>query len=568
MADLEPGDPSFRAWTISKGEWDGYGAASPRASWFGIAVSVLGVLFGILLFFGADIIEQFATSTAPSSIRWGFRTFGILFIAFLISFDIWARVMRRRSETLRPLVWESQGCVCPWCRVRVDAQPCARHGLSRVDQPTLLAYWEAGPRGAIADRARALEALRASARRQPIPQRLIAPFRRAFHASLIATNDPNATALQRLRASLPWIAVKIAVGAMLLAVAFLLVPRWALLGMIGGCWPYLIIGPALLLVGPMVRPGPPRCAACGQLCAGDRPSRCPECGADLTKPASIRRLERAPWTRMLIPPLLVAAVFPLIFAQDALIGVLPAPIRELLWTSFRPPSRYWDALDPATMTQAEVDAAARLLIACAVPDGPKPLLDFAFLARAAKAGKLTPITTEAAARAIVQATLEIEERDGRATAIVQPAFGAVILSHSGTPRLVSGGASIDDGPWSAPAEWSLFHDDLDDWWRVNGQLPALPVEQLEFRTDLGTLSPGTHTVRARCWIVLHDWRFVRYAPAFDEAGELIRPTGATVYDLVLEASFEAKTEATTAATIDSTSDSTSDAASDARRGSR
>ena len=89
---------------------------------------------------------------------------------------------------------------------------------------------------------------------------------------------------------------------------------------------------------------------------------------------------------MLIPPLLVAAVFPLIFAQDALIGVLPAPIRELLWTNFRPPSRYWDALDPATMTQTEVDDAARLLNACAVPDGPKPLLDFAFLARAAKAG--------------------------------------------------------------------------------------------------------------------------------------------------------------------------------------
>jgi hypothetical protein len=99
---------------------------------------------------------------------------------------------------------------------------------------------------------------------------------------------------------------------------------------------------------------------------------------------------------------------------------------------------------------------------------------------------------------------------------------------------VFGGVSVDGGPWSAPADWSLFLHDTEEFWRANGQLPALPEDKLVFRADLGELPAGTHTIRARCWIVLHEQAWVRYAPAFDASGALLPPREATWYELSLE----------------------------------
>jgi hypothetical protein len=123
---------------------------------------------------------------------------------------------------------------------------------------------------------------------------------------------------------------------------------------------------------------------------------------------------------------------------------------------------------------------------------------------------------------------------------VRPAFGALILPGRITPRLVFGGVSVDGGPWSAPADWSLFLHDVEPFWRANGQLPALPEERLVFRADLGELPAGDHAIRARCWIVLHEQVWVRYTPSFDGSGGLLPPAGATVYELPLETTFESR----------------------------
>ena len=168
------------------------------------------------------------------------------------------------------------------------------------------------------------------------------------------------------------------------------------------------------------------------------------------------------------------------------------------------------------------------------------MFDFEFLDSARQAGKLTDEILERTARATVQATLEAGVEAGRAFATVRPSFGELVLPGAMTPRLVFGGVSVDGGPWTPPADWSLFHDDLDEFWRANGQLPALPEDKLVFRADLGGLPVGEHRVRARCFIVLHEWRWVRYEPRFDERGELIAPAGAQVYELPLEAAVTAK----------------------------
>ena len=391
---------------------------------------------------------------------------------------------------------------------------------------------------------RAVAELRRAARTQPYGWRLLGPFQSAYFASAAATNNPDATPLQRLRASLPWMAVQFAAGAAALVAALWLLPPQFAVGFFSGCWPYLLIGPVFILIGPIVRIGRPRCSACGQLCASAQPTLCAECGADLTKPAAVRRDERSRRKGLLLlVPLGLA--FALAVFQDSIVAALPTPLRNAYWTNIKAPLHYWQNLNPATMTQGEVDEAARLLIACAAPGGPRPVFAFDFIGRAQKAGKLTDATIEAAARGTVRARLELVQANGAVTAVVHPELGEIILSYDQTPRFVFGGVSVDGGAYTAPADWSLFEHDTNEFWRGYADAcatcpPRLPVEQLVFRTELGTLAASPHTIRARCWIVLHAGAATRYQPEFDEHGQLRAPEGAAVYELPLEATLDSR----------------------------
>ena len=464
----------------------------------------------------------------------GFLALACVLTAVAIVQLIWSIRWQRNWDRLRPLVWESHGCVCPWCRVRVDEAECPKHGFTRDDQPRLLAYWESLPKYAHTDRLRAVEALMAHARRRPWTWTTLEPIRRPARASMQSQFDADLTPWQRLRASLPWTMVKLVVGACVIVLALKLLPRPYVTGFLTGCWPALLMGPVFLLIGPLWRVGKLRCSACKHLCASEQPTLCTECGADLTQPGAVARHEMMPrkWLAVLLLPLLLFGLAPLL--QDSIVGVLPKSARHAIWTSLRPPTRYWETLNPATMTPEQVDEAFQLLIACAAPDGTRPLFDFSFLDSLQKAGKLTPTMLESAARSVVQATLEADASDGRIIATVRPAFGEQIMPSKLTPRLVFGGISVDEGPFEQWTDWSLFHDDLDEFWRANGQLPALPEDKLVFRADLGQLPAGEHRIRARCFIVLHEWRWVRYAPTFDEHGDFLAPAGASVYALPLE----------------------------------
>jgi hypothetical protein len=228
------------------------------------------------------------------------------------------------------------------------------------------------------------------------------------------------------------------------------------------------------------------------------------------------------------------------FFLDTIVSALPTPVRNAYWTTIRPPTSYWQNLTPPTMTQAEVDEAADLLIDCARPGRARPLFDFSFLCNAERAGKLTPAILEKVARATVEATLEVEQDGDEVVATVTPAFGELILGAMKTPRLVFGGVSLDDGPWTKGADWSLFMHDLDSFWRTAGQLRALPESQLVFTGRIKDAPKGLQAVRARCWIVIHGPQWERYTPTFDENGELVPPAGAAVYPLDLRTTIEIK----------------------------
>jgi hypothetical protein len=464
---------------------------------------------------------------------------------FYLVVGVTALIRVRRGISVFPEVWEAQGCACPWCRERVDSAPCRRHGFTRSEHALLLRYWEAAALRDIGRLAACTDQLAARRRRTSaiwhVASAIASWVARPFRNYVAAINDADAAPMERLRRVAPFLLVLTALGALFAAVLVQMAGRQMLISALTGCWWVVVIIPLTALAGPVWRVGRLRCASCKQLCAHDALTRCPECGADLTEPGAVTRTERrsgAVRAVVVLVPVGTMLLGPPV--AKSIIGMLPTDMRHAIYVWTRPPLDYFSGLNPAAMTQAEVDEAAELLIACASPDGPRPLLDFSFLCNAERAGKLTPEILEKVACATVEATLEVKQEGDAVVVTVRPAFGELILGSMKTPRLVFGGVSIDDEPWTKGADWSLFMHDIDAFWRTNGQLRALPESQLVFSGRIDDAPKGTHRVRARCWIVIHGAQWERYTPTFDETGALVPPAGALVYPLDLRTTIDIK----------------------------
>ena len=536
----QPASPSpapAPTWSITKSEWDGYQRVSP-----GNALA-RRVLIGALLVFAlaAMVVPTVMLRSSGVVLPIGqFMVVGGFFLGGVVVIMIFTRWWARRWNRLRPVVWEANGCVCPWCLERTDTTPCARHGFSRAQHRLMLDYWESLPALAFGDRARALIALRDAAPGGSLLWRLVGVVQRVRLRAEIVAHDPDSTPMQRVRAAIPRAIVTAVLVVILSGIALAIMPRMTVSGIVPALLPWLVTSPFMVAIGPLWRLGRSRCSACNHICATERPTVCTECGADLTHPAAITRIERssrAPLLLMFVP---IGILMGVMFFQDTIVRALPAPVRNAYWTNIRPPRSYWLNLTPPAMTQAEVDEAAALLIECARPDRARPLFDASFLCNAERAGKLTPAILEGVARATVEATLEVKQEGDAVVATVTPAFGELILGSMKTPRLVFGGVSIDDEPWTKGADWSLFAHDIEDFWRSNGQLPALPASQLVFASRIEDAPKGLQAVRARCWIIVHGASWDRFVPTFDENGLLVPPAGAAVYPLELRTTIEIK----------------------------
>ena len=531
-------------WNITKAEWDSL-APKFQNKWFIYCAMMFKMLFIVALCAAWYFIKM---PISTDFLLW------IALVVFLIAVGGWA--WKRRTDSrwtqFHPIVWESHGCACPWCKTRVDMTPCERHGFSANEQPQLLAYWEALATEDTAASARSsVELVRLAESLRPaasIGSRLwrgaIGPYRRVSMHIVTVSNDPNATTMMRVRASVTsWLllVVLLVVYCAPIAVAvYAIFGRSILLSMLSGCWwmfPVMLV-PGLL--GPMARPGRVRCEKCEQQCADLKPKLCLECGSDLTKPGAVTRVDRAANERrrellilLIIPPmiLIVAA------REFGLAKQLPLST-QLWWSSWTGPSYgFFQSLNVATLSPAEAASAAELLIAQAAPDGSRRVSDYDFLVKALASGKVPESTREAAARAIVLAELEVSTEDGVTTATVSPEFGALILGPDATPRFVFGGVSVDGAAWSTSSELSLMNHDLDSFYRAlkpaERPLPLLPESQLRYETTL-TLTPGTHEIRARGWIVLWGEAWKRFVPTFDVDGKLISsPTMSGVYEIQL-----------------------------------
>lgn len=133
-------------WTITRAEWDGLGRLSPAMRiLLGIAV-LMQFAVAVSLCLAPWALARLAPGPFPTGeprhiATWFSLAAGVLLLLLMQLLLFW--YARRRFERLRPMVWDANGCVCPWCRVRVDETPCRRHGLSSAEQATLIRYLEA-----------------------------------------------------------------------------------------------------------------------------------------------------------------------------------------------------------------------------------------------------------------------------------------------------------------------------------------------------------------------------------------------------------------------------------------
>ena len=531
-----------REWNISKVEWDGFTASALARAW--------GTAWGVAI--GAGLLGVASMVVGVLLHRNGSTALGLLFAAGggglgLACLWLPRRLERARDEwrQLYPVVWETRGCVCPACRVRVDSSPCPRHGLGATDQPMLAEYWEAiavwdEPRIEAASRA-LFEGPEARACATPRAAKGISGRIGGFGASLLfrawaagarfAVSESDA-ALARRRVRALWIAGGI-VGATV--AASLMIGSFRPVHVLVGC---LIPLSGLLAIAlfPTTSRARPFCARCGQDCADPRPKVCPECGAALNRAFAVRRARAHP--RRVLG--FVAVCFGLIYLPSLLfksVGHLPPRAQIALAGADFPMENLFQRLDPRTLSAEETRLAAELLIDWCRPGRKAWIPDSNFIETAIRAGALPSEYRETAARANAEATLAVAQEGGAVVATVTTRFGRPVFGIAQAVRLVFGGASIDGGAWTAGADWPLSRDDLEATSRRMRDDP-LPESQLTFTARLEGVAPGTHTVRARCWIVVGGPSWRPYTPAFDANGALVPPTDALgFYPLDLEATI-------------------------------
>ena len=319
--DEQPANPSpapAPTWSITKSEWDGYQRSRPFDTLGSrlvigaiVVLGLLGLLLPVVLpeaFGGAPLARTIMIAGACA----------LAATAIKVGFSLW---WAARWDRLRPMIWEANGCVCPWCKVRADTAPCPNHGFTRVQHRFMLDYWESLPTLAFGDCARSLLALRDAAPYGPLPWRIAGVVQRMRLHAVIVAHDPNSTPLTRVRAAIPRAIVTAVFLIALFAVALTIAPRTIVSGMVPAFLPWLLVGPIFVAIGPLWRSGRPRCAACNHLCASDQPKVCNECGADLLKPAAVTRLHRSSPAALLILAVPLGLVMGMMFFQDDLAGL-------------------------------------------------------------------------------------------------------------------------------------------------------------------------------------------------------------------------------------------------------
>ncbi len=515
MAPLPAG---FVPWSITRAEWMGQRS---RLTWqsVGFATGACAMLIGATMY------------ALLSQGRWAFA-FAALWLVGSVSLALLILPIRRMRGALE-LIWEEHGCVCPRCLVSVREKPCAKHGLGRSAQPTLVRFWVAGAT-------------------KQMHQVMVANMDLALHAR------PSRWTTLRLRVaravaeswnpSRPWW------HRSLMSSAFVIVicgPLFAALhwgfGMEWGRMVfYGVFGVLATTIGPCFTTGRsrPRCVRCQQELASPHPMRCPECNASLTADGAVTSVAVPAHRRWKLVVVAVAvSMLPALFMVLSTTDALPPPLAIAMARVVGPSPMLWQRLGQASLTPEQAQSAADLLLEGIEAQPDRRVFDFRFLDSALAAGLLPESYTQRAALAVVEMDLRASVEGDALVAVATPRIVQDLLEQRSTTWVVCLGFAAGDGARTPPSPFALSRASCDQLYRdavkasmqtQTDAVRAIMQKELDAPVEfvatwpLAALAPGTHEVRVWLAVVVTGAARTPYTPEFDGQGELVPPADTVV----------------------------------------
>ena len=528
-AQMEDGSSPTTPWTITRAEWDGHVRRNTRFM-RGVKIAItasplLLVPLVIVLVRNWNIAGgSFSTRGYTGLIT---SPLGALCIAAYFGLTLWQAIrgVRRARSTLliMPRVWECEGCVCPTCmtecapRTSDGFAPACKHSISRDDQLTLIAIWEAHARKDVATAGRLFAALNARVRNPS----LFARARLFITQRLAVTQDDELPFMTRYRAGM--VACLLFFVPTAVSISFLQFDGLFFVFMlIGG----LLGMPLIMMGGRRGRIVRARCTSCKQALATPHPTRCPECGGDLARIGAISTSQMRQQPGLLIVGMILmlsCSIGPIFFMTGGGTKFLPSRVLLLL----APQSQLVRHSAYRELATRTLDASLSEELADQLIDSARPGEGFDrnhtdFLLPSVNAGTLPWSKIDEALEAL--AVVEIERVGAREQVAELRAtlrLGGEVFFLSASTYLVFGGVSFDGGPWIGAATTACDRNSLDPIFRsiAAGTIALAPNEYTI------EIPASAQTAAWQGWVILMPFSS---APklSFDEHGLPAQPQGA------------------------------------------
>jgi hypothetical protein len=526
---MEDGSSPTTPWTITRAEWDGHVRRTTRFM-RGVKIAItasplllvpLVIVLVLLRNIGGRSFSALGwTDLIPSPL-------GALFIAAYFGLTLRQTIhgvrLARSALLILPRVWECEGCVCPTCmtecapRTSDGFAPACKHSISRDDQLTLIAIWEAHARKDVATAGRLFTALNARVRNPS----LFARARLFITQRFAVTQDDELPFMTRYRAGMVacmMFAVPVAVSSSIVQFEGLFLVFMLIGGLLG--MPLIMMGGRR---GGIVRA---RCTSCEQALATPHPTRCPECGGDLARIGAISTSQMRQQPGLMIVGMILmlsCSIGPIFFMAGGGAKFLPSRVLLLL----APQSQLVRHSAYRELATRTLDASLSEEFADQLIDSARPGEGFNrnhtnFLLPSVNAGTLPWSKIDEALEALAGVEIErVSAREQVAELRATLRLGGEVFYLSASPYLVFGGVSFDGGPWIGAATTACDGNALDPIYRsvAAGTIALAPNEYTI------EIPASAQTAAWRGWVILMPFSS---APklSFDEHGLLAQPKGA------------------------------------------
>lgn len=479
---------SRNGWTISDSEWSGFverceKQARKSAYLIPLCIVVPGVL-GAAVMLGVD--AWYRSSGGSGWLSPYGRVFWIAIAPLNIFFAARGMKRMRRHARTVALVRAEDGCVCPTCsevcapRTADGFAPRCRHGISRDVQPALIECWQAIARGDI----HAVGRLNASLPASDAPRGIRARIQRIMLRAASTAADTERPFRQRYRAGLVSSLSFIPVILMMTGMPMLMGGPFVPMMTIPFAAALFAAGPFFAMSGATRPTTQERCRACRQLLARVRPSRCSECGADLSRPAAIESIAHSKQWKFFgagLAIVMLSFVGSIVVSLGLGVSMLPTPVL-LAIAPYSHSSSSLRELERRTLSPTDRARLAQILISRAEPSANlgggfqssrKPSN---FVLPAVAAGELPASAIDDALRTMVELDSAFKQTPEGTQFVLTPRFGDDLFDRSGDAWVVFRGVSFDGAAPIGASTNPIDRWTIDPIWRNGFRRQSYPTE--------------------------------------------------------------------------------------------